>query len=63
MNKNKMIVAAGIGMSEHMKNSMRSALIGIGVMVVVSLVAWLAYEVTAIRQEVVRGFSWMASFL
>lgn len=59
-----MIVAAGIGMSEHMKNSMRSALIGIGVMVVVSLgVAWLAYEATAIRQEVARGFSWMASFL
>jgi hypothetical protein len=50
-------------MSEHMKNSMRSGLIGIGVIVVVGLALWLGYEIYYLKGELARGMSWMSGFV
>ena len=63
MNKNKLLIAYGAGMSEQIKESMKIGLVTIGVIVVVGLVGWLGYEMSTIRGELAKGMSWMSSFM
>jgi hypothetical protein len=49
--------------SQAMKESMKLALVTIGVIVTVALVAWIGHEVLNVREEIGRGLSWMSSFL
>jgi hypothetical protein len=54
MNK---ITADVVGMSEHMKKSMRSALMAIGVIIVIGTIGWVSYEIRTIRQSLGSSMS------
>jgi hypothetical protein len=49
--------------TQDIKNDMKTALVTIGVIVTVALIAWIGHEVLDAREEIGRGLSWMSSFL
>jgi hypothetical protein len=50
--------------TKEIKGSMKNALVGIGVIVIVGLGAWLGYElIYSIKAEVAKGLAWMSGIV
>jgi hypothetical protein len=49
--------------SKNIKEYMNTGLVAIGVIVVVALIGWVAFEVLNVREEIGRGLSWMSVVL